>query len=404
MHVVVISVDALITEDLAYAGTLPSFSRLLSRCDMVRAVMSAYPSYTYPCHATIMTGCWPDRHGVIHNESYPDGKWNWFASSLKTLPMTSAAKAAGLSTCAVAWPVMGGSAVDYLIAEIWAPKAEDDPGPCFDRADSLLARQYFEESRHLLDWMRTPGFDLFATEAFCSIFRDHAPNLSFLHLSYLDHQRHKRGSATEKNLDAIRFVDDRLKDVLSSVEKAGVWDDTVFVLLGDHGHRDTDKVFQINAVLSSMGYGGRITAQSASFSALVYLDGISDSEAFPVLQTIKERYPEYVERVQTREETEKHHHLSGPFSFVLEARSGVVFGEKREGDVLTHPVPGDWRSSLSAHGFAPEKGPFPPFVLSGKGIDGGHVVPCCAMVDEAPTIMSLFGVPFPCDGHPIHFK
>ncbi len=27
-----------------------------------------YPTLTHPCHATIATGCWPDRTGITNNE------------------------------------------------------------------------------------------------------------------------------------------------------------------------------------------------------------------------------------------------------------------------------------------------------------------------------------------------
>lgn len=66
-RVVVISVDALVFEDIEYLSTKPSFSYMLSRGSIVERIKSIYPSITYPCHTTMSTGCYPDKHGILNN-------------------------------------------------------------------------------------------------------------------------------------------------------------------------------------------------------------------------------------------------------------------------------------------------------------------------------------------------
>ena len=47
-------------------GSLPSFDKdVYKRQDRVRSV---YPSITYPCHCTMMTGVYPETHGIVNNE------------------------------------------------------------------------------------------------------------------------------------------------------------------------------------------------------------------------------------------------------------------------------------------------------------------------------------------------
>ena len=55
-HTVVISVDAMVFEDLEYLRTLPNFSRLLDGASVIERVSTIYPSVTHPVHATIITG------------------------------------------------------------------------------------------------------------------------------------------------------------------------------------------------------------------------------------------------------------------------------------------------------------------------------------------------------------
>ena len=56
---IVVSIDALVYEDLEYLKTRPNFQKLLASCAQVKRVKSIYPTLTYPCHATMATGCLP---------------------------------------------------------------------------------------------------------------------------------------------------------------------------------------------------------------------------------------------------------------------------------------------------------------------------------------------------------
>lgn len=62
-HVIVISNDAMVYEDLQTLQNLPVFASVWERMAQVKRVRSVYPSLTYPCHTTMMTGRYPEpRH------------------------------------------------------------------------------------------------------------------------------------------------------------------------------------------------------------------------------------------------------------------------------------------------------------------------------------------------------
>ena len=67
-YTVVISEDALLYDDMEYLCSLPAFSSVLPQAARGHRMRSIYPSITYPCHTTMRTGCYPDRHGVLNNE------------------------------------------------------------------------------------------------------------------------------------------------------------------------------------------------------------------------------------------------------------------------------------------------------------------------------------------------
>ncbi len=412
-HVIVISVDAMIESDIGKFAKRKNMKCLLADSAMVRKVHCIYPTYTYPCHATIMTGCYPDKHGIYHNEIFnPYGDrsaWFWFADSIKRPTIIDVAKKYGLTTSTVAFPVQGGNNADYSIAEIWEDDKDKDPSNLFKRANSAKVGHIFEKNKHLLNWQKTPEYDYFASACAMDIIKEFKPNLMFIHFSYLDHQRHNLGASTDKVLHAIDFIDDRVGEIIKAVSDSGYIDNTDFIILGDHGHIDVKSIFNINKLLLDKGlfaldeHGNvkswRMFAHSVSFSAQIYLNNINVSAAERILDEIREEYPLYIERVLNKFEAKEIYHLAGPFEFVVEPQTHVVIGQGFDCALVEEPKQG----GLSSHGFSPEKGPNPPFIIFGRDANNGIVIENAKLVDEAPTILSLFNLEMPdgIDGKPI---
>ena len=84
--VVVISSDAMVGEDLNYYKTLPSYQKYFQGGAEITNVSSIYPTVTFPAHATMMTGMYPDRHGIFSNmQLIPEADptpWQWDSSFL----------------------------------------------------------------------------------------------------------------------------------------------------------------------------------------------------------------------------------------------------------------------------------------------------------------------------------
>ncbi|MFR2779790.1 MAG: ectonucleotide pyrophosphatase/phosphodiesterase [Clostridium sp.] len=132
---VVLSVDSLFDEDMEFLKTLPNFKKILDQgCYAEGGMRSVYPSFTYPAHASIITGTWPEFHGIYHNEKLdvgnPSPDWYWYHKDLKVDTILDVAHRQGLTTACVGWPCMGADPnVDWLVAEIWPENDKVDPRP-----------------------------------------------------------------------------------------------------------------------------------------------------------------------------------------------------------------------------------------------------------------------------------
>lgn len=404
----VISIDALISADIERLKALPNLGRVMKHASWVEDIICCYPTLTYPCHVTIATGCWPDRHGIINNEKFqPLSKerpeWYWFRNDIQVPTIIDYAKKAGLTTATITWPVMCASGADYNIGEIWAPHEEDDPTPWFDKANSPEVKQIFERNKSMLRWMKTPQMDEFAAKCAVDIIHEYRPDLMLLHLSYVDHQRHKLGVRSEKLDGPFAFVDEQLGKVLDALDETGGLENTNVIILGDHGQLYCDRMFHINTVLRDLGLlteengvvtSWKVYAAQCAFSAHIYCQpDVDPNFVYQTLCEIQNQYPGSISRIFTKEEAAQMH-LTGDFDFVIEAGERVAFDKITNADELFTSVDEirEYKLSVSTHGHLPEKGDKPPFILSGPDIAAGKIQKGGKLVDEAPTILRLLGI------------
>ncbi len=403
---IVISVDAMTGEDLEKLSGRRNTSRLLSLSSLVEKTECVLPSYTYPCHAAILTGCYPDRNGIYHNEilapPYEENEWFWWADCHKRRTIVDEARLHGLVTASVSWPTLAGKAADYTIPEIWPTGRCTDREEMYRKAVSPSAWQIFSRYRKIIEERKRRFYDIYSVSASTDIIREHFPDLTLIHLSEIDTVKHESGCRSKKLEEACDFIDDALGRIMDAAESTGKGGDTTYFLLGDHGQKDVGRVFSINRVLMEKGYvdtdGKRITGyrmliQPAAFTALVFLRGISEEDAAAVLEDIRREYPGTIDRILTKREAEENWHLSGPFSLVLLNRSSLIFSFSP-----FLPVMMDRENAIrygfpvSAHGYAPGDGPSPPFLVSGRRSAKGVRIQKARLVDEGPTILSLFGI------------
>ncbi len=139
------------------------------------------------------------------------------------------------------------------------------PGPT-----ALRWRRFLRPISTCPGWMKTPQMDEFAAKCAADIIRAHRPDLMLLHLSYVDHQRHRLGVHGDLE-HAFRFIDGQMGLVLDALEETGGVENTNIVLLGDHGQLYCDEMFHLNAPVPPAGLapdrGGRFLADYQVYAA-----------------------------------------------------------------------------------------------------------------------------------------
>ncbi len=416
-YAVVISEDAMVSEDLEVLSELPTFGSVMKQAAVIRHNRSIYPTVTYPCHVTMSTGCYPDRHGVINNEltnlTEVSSRWEHFHSAVKVPGIFDRAKENGLSTSAVFWPVTGCHPnIDWLIDEYWPQEPSGDIAECFrETGTDERTMEIVRRNIHLLKGhvRQHPWADQFVNACACDIIRSFRPNLLMIHPANIDGYRHETGVFSPKVNHGLHECDLWLSDILQALDVAGIREQTDVFIVSDHGQIDVRGSVQPNVLLRragliDVGPDGSITdyravCKSTGASCQVWLRDPLDRAVWErtkeVLEAAREEGAYGISRVYTREETESLEHLSGGFSFVLETDGTYSFGNRWEGPVIRPIDVSDYKLAHGTHGHHPDKGPQPALIAFGPDIRPGTVIDRAGIVDIAPTVAAALGFDMP---------
>lgn len=410
---IVLSADALVYEDVEYMRNLPNYKKYLEGGCRVKRQRSIYPTITYPCHTTMRTGVWPEKHGVLGNLELRPGEdyvpWRWFKDAAKwDEDIFKAAKRAGLTTAALFWPVTGNHEyIDYLIAEYWPQPGDTDIKEVFKRAGSSEEMADLVEAQLNGITIRThPDTDDFLIRCAREIILKHQPDLLMIHPGNVDGYRHRNGLFNDRVTKGVEETDRFIGELMAIVEEAGLADCTNFVLTSDHGQIDIKRIVSPNVLLAEAGLidvdeNGKITdwkayCQSGGTSAIVYLKDKDDKatydKAWEVLSAAAKEEVYGFTKIFTEAEAREKEHLGGDFAFVLETDGYTSFGESAVRPLVSSFDIEDYRYGRATHGHLPDVGPQPVFSAKGPAFKENVTIETCNLVDQAPTYARVLGV------------
>ena len=134
--VLMISIDGLRPADVLDAqarGTkVPNLERMVREGAWASGVRGTLPTVTYPNHTTLVTGAWPDRHGIAANNTFDPLRrnaegWYWYAPAIKVPTLWEAVHATGRVTASLGWPVsVDNPSIDDNIPEYWRTRTPED--------------------------------------------------------------------------------------------------------------------------------------------------------------------------------------------------------------------------------------------------------------------------------------
>lgn len=417
-HLVVISYDAFSEDNWEKASKLPNLSRLIENGACSTKLKSVYPTLTYVVHTTMVTGVYPDKHGIYHNNPFQpfitekEQSWFWFRRDIKVPAIYDALKEYRMKSAGILWPVTGKASIRYNIPEIRAIKNENQALKALKNGSPFYCIGMEKKFGRFRKGIEQPYLDNFTTMCAVDTIKRKKPELLLMHLIDLDDAKHEYGTDSPEIEKVLLRMDKRLGDIIEAAGEAGLKDDTVFLVIGDHGQINIRYKVRLNQLLKDYGLiyeenGGlkwRAYVQNAGGAAYLHIrenDGEAERLALDILNKAIAEDCYGIERLYTREELDGCHAAS-VVRFMLEAKPGYCFDDGLEGPVVTDLKERGIR--YATHGFSPDKPGYRcNLVISGDCIKSGYELGEVQMVDIAPTMASILGVNFTnCDGRALN--
>jgi predicted AlkP superfamily pyrophosphatase or phosphodiesterase len=219
----------------------PNLKALAARGVRARAMIPSFPVLTFPNHYTLVTGLYPEHHGIVGNTmrdalmperftqssaTAKDGRW-WGGE-----PLWATAIRQGRRAATMFWPgseaAIGGVRPTY-----WKP---------YDKQFEARARV-----AQVLSWLALPPAE--------------RPSFVSLYFEEVDTAGHDFGPDSPELATAARHLDDALGELVAGVHRLGLDDRTTIVAVSDHG------------------------IMPVSYARVVYLDAFIDLSTVDVIES-----------------------------------------------------------------------------------------------------------------------
>ncbi|ULA62127.1 MAG: hypothetical protein LZF60_420063 [Nitrospira sp.] len=213
-YVILVSLDGF-RADYLDRFDLPNFRHLIENGVRAEGLIPVFPSITRPNHYSMVTGLYPEHHGIVGNVFYDPAREQVFYDepSLRDRtwyggqPIWVAAETQGMVTACYLWVgcathILQGSRLRYV-----APDGEHITND--RRVDQILA------------WLQLPP--------------EQRPHLMTLYMDDLDEAGHRFGIESHEIAVAAQAVDQTLGLLLDRLETLSIRDQIYLVIVSDHG-------------------------------------------------------------------------------------------------------------------------------------------------------------------------
>ncbi|MDT0016700.1 alkaline phosphatase family protein [Listeria swaminathanii] len=407
-HLFVISLDALGALDLQDTADLPVLRELIETGTHIQEVETIYPSLTYPAHTSIITGHYPATHGIVNNTKIQPEKdspdWYWYKKAIQVPTLYDLAKEQGMTTAAFLWPVAAKSGIDYNIAEIFPNRFWLTQMMVSLHASSpLFLIDMDRKFGHLRKGINQPDLDIFLTASVVDTIKTKKPTLLLTHLVDMDSMRHQHGVHSPEAKAALKRHDNRLAEIIKATKDAGIYENTVFAILGDHYQINVTHAIRLNVLFAEKGWvtvvedkitDWEVYAKSCDGSCYIYTkNDLHTQEIQHLLQNMTE-----IEEVLTTEEITRRG-ADNKAAFMVEGKSGYYFMDDLYGPLyeeVTEELLGKPGYYKAVHGYSPNKPDYKTTIIfNGPGIKKKEKITSAHLVDEAPTFAKILRLQFP---------
>lgn len=420
--VLLVSVDALkpefVLEQQRLGVHLPTMTRYFLENGMVtrKGVKSVFPTFTYPCHQSIITGTRPATHGIVNNGMFdPTGKhlgaWHWFANR-KVKTLWQAAKEGGYCSASVAFPTSVGAKGDYIAPEFWWDGSELDSIfiDMVSCPQGLISEMEADIGRYAGGLDLSDGGDAQRGAAALWMLQnklapqiDQKPFFLSAYFASFDESAHQYGVYSREAARSLEKIDAMLGQLIEEAERI-TQGDLVVCVVSDHGTLDNHYNISPNVLLHQAGLieldpEGNVTSwkawsQRAGGTAEVRMADPRDEATRRTLAGIMKQLAEDPDSGILEVVDREGARARGGFpdaEYVLVAKKGYELRDDVTGDYCRTRL-----TQKAQHGYSEN---FPEmrasFMLWGKGVRPGSDPGEFELIDIAPTLAAMMGVSLP---------
>lgn len=378
---------------------VPTLRRLMAEGAYADSMRPINPTVTWPNHTAMVTGANAIQHQVLFNGLFsvtdphqPPKIEPWRPKELMVHSPTvyDLAFQAGMFTAQVDWvAIYDAKTITWQFAEKPDPEGKIEHELI---ADGVATKEQLRS----FDGQNSAWQDRIWTHAAVDILEKHRPNLLLVHLLALDSTNHEFGPGSGASYTAMAFLDDRVKEILDTIEKSGRGGQTTVFIVSDHGFRSVQQEIHPNVLLREKRFvkasGGSVWVIPDGGVAMVYVTDPAQRDALlPHLRTLFQNI-EGVDHVfdasefaslglPTRAQSDQAPDL------LLSAKQGYMFGDATTGKAVS-PA-----NDRGAHGYLSDDSSMQAiFIASGAGIKKAVRLTQISNVDIAPTIAELLGL------------
>lgn len=330
-----------------------TFRRLADEGVRARRLIPPFPASTFPSHATLATGCYPERHGILNSRFLDRGRGEFDRSEdpgwVECEPIWVTAERQGIRSAVLNWVGSYGP---------WRGTAASLHGTAYQ---SLTDR---ESVRRVVAWLDLPPAA--------------RPRLILAYLEGVDHSGHVEGPDSPEVDRRVLSVDRTLKLLLAESARRGLSERLNLLVVADHGMVEIAGGIDPGSVLARARIRHRLLPSGGTANLYVGRTGDRDKA-----QALLRRLPHLEVFPGTDLPDDLHYGFpSRRGDLVLLAAPGYEIGREREGERLK-----------GIHGFrGTEPSMAGVFYAHGPAFAAGKEIDRLEAVDVAPLVCAVLGI------------